>query len=133
MSGRLESLQSPASPHLAIAHHGTDHCRQQEQEDGTTASEKPATLKTDELNSPTYRTWSSPHVGNSGDPVEVQGLQVVQSLGEGGLVGREKEVAQLRRDVRKAVKQEMKTIVRELLKVSKCSVDTYSTYACVCV
>ena len=60
-------------------------------------------------------------------------MQVVQSPGEGGLVGREKEVAQLRRDVRKAVKQEMRTIVRELLKVSKCTVGTYSTYACVCV
>lgn len=125
VNGRLEGSQSPASPHLAAARRNTAHCHQQEQEDGTTASDRPATLNTDELNSPTYRTWSSSHVASSGHPVEVRGLQAVHPVGESGLVGRGEEVAQLRRDVRKAVKQEMRTIVRELMKVSECNVDTY--------
>lgn len=122
-SGRIDGSQPPVSPLLAPAHPDTAHHRQQEQEErSTTASTKPATLNTNELNSPTYHTWSSPLVGKAGQPLEAQGLQVVHSVGNLASVGRTEQVAQLRRDVRKAVKQEMRTIVKELMQVSDCSV-----------
>ena len=47
-----------------------------------------------------------------------QDLKAVQPVDESRLVGGAKEVALLRRDVRKVVKQEMRAIVRELMKVS---------------
>ena len=50
--------------------------------------------------------------------MEMQNVQAVQPVGDNGLVGRCDEVAQLRRDVREVVKQEMRAIVRELMKVS---------------
>ena len=54
--------------------------------------------------------------------MEVQNVQAVQPVGDNRLAGRCEEVAQLRRDVRKVVKQEMRAIVRELMKVSDGSV-----------
>ena len=111
---RTKGPNSPASPHLPAAPHDTADCHQQEQLEGTTA--RFATLKTDELNSPTYHTWSSER--SSGHPVAAQDLKAVQPVDESGLVGGAKEVALLRRDVRKVVKQEMRAIVRELIKVS---------------
>ena len=112
---QTKSPNAPASPHLPAAPHGTADCHQQEQLGGTTA--RFATLKTDELNSPTYHACSSSE-GISGHPVVAQDLKAVQPVDESRLVGGAKEVALLRRDVRKVVKQEMRAIVRELMKVS---------------
>ena len=117
---RFEGPHAPASPRLPLAPPNTPHYLQQEQPEGTTA--RFATLQPDELNSPTYRTWSSLRGGSSGHPVEMQNVQAVQPVGDNGLVGRCEEAAQLRRDVRKVVKQEMRAIVRELMKVSDGSV-----------
>lgn len=111
---RTKGPNAPASPHLPAAPHDTADCHQQEQLEGTTP--RFVTLKTDELNSPTYRTWSS--VGSSGHPVAAQDPEAVQTVDESGLVGGAKEVALLRRDIRKVVKQEMRAIMRELMKVS---------------
>ena len=117
---RLEGPHAPTYPRFPAAPYDTLHCDQLVRPEGTTA--RFATLKTDELNSPTYYTQSSLHLISSGHPVQAEDGVSAQLLGESGPEGRDKEAALLRRDVRKVVKREMRAIVRELLKVSNGSV-----------